>query len=171
MPKRVLFSIATVTLVGVIFVCIYIAAFWGQHSWIASQKAISEDPLTIARAVLREYDIAARVWSVAYHGTLIVSVVCSALSAFILKSDIFFKDKPWKTDVSAALAATAAFVISASEVIGIHDKWQANRGARTELVQMFLLNPDIDKPELRRKLAEIIQRHDQQWVSLPSAGK
>ena len=108
------------------------------------------DQAIVARAILTNYlEIRANAsrWSGVYWGCTFLAALFSALAGLILKLEsIPLAEKPRK-DISAALAVTAAILVTISTSGDFQRKWQANRIAAAELERAgyaFLASGGID---------------------------
>lgn len=110
----------------------------------------------------RHSDTGARLWSTAYHGSGILSILCSSAVAFLAA---FEREQIWAghTAVLAALlSALAAALTGIGTFAGFSRKWRANRATRTALDELIidLSAPDQDMAAMRERYKEIRRRHD-----------
>ena len=90
----------------------------------------------VARALLDNYleqRRTAAVWSGVYWGCAWLSGILSALAGIVLKLESISIDEKIKKDVAALLAASAALLITISTSGDFQRKWQATRGASTDI--------------------------------------
>jgi hypothetical protein len=91
--------------------------------------ASSKDMGHLVLANYYEYRTNSVWWSFAYFGCLFGSAFASALAGVVLKLDVLKNRPALKNDTAAALAATAALLITLSTSGDFQRKWQANRVA------------------------------------------
>ena len=89
--------------------------------------APSKDMGELVLANYGEYRANAVRWSFAYFGCLFGAAFASALAGVVLKLDVLKNRPALKNDMAAALAATAALLITLSTSGDFQRKWQANR--------------------------------------------
>jgi len=102
-----------------------------------------------------------KMWSALYHGSLYVSAISSGAAAVILKLD-FLKGN-YQSDLSAILAGAGAIIVALTAAGSFHTKWRVNRKSRSGLEQLRidLSNPEMDGEQIRTRLKEIVQKHDE----------
>ena len=110
----------------------------------------------------KSYDRWSKTWSFMYQSFLIISALASAGAALVLKLDSM-KDVQYQTDISAILAGLAAVLTTLIAAGGFDRKWRVSRASRNSIEQLKinLTNPDFETGEIRAKLVEILQTHNE----------
>jgi len=128
-------------------------------------NAEATDVAAVIKLVFSEYRSAAKNWSVAFHGGLLLAAFLSAFAGVVVKFDNLGRIDRWRKDVAAGAAALAAFLITISASLDFQRKWQANRlaAAQVEALAYEVLDPQFgaqDAREIRDALREIaLQRN------------
>jgi len=171
---------------GLAILLVAIAAIWAYTTWIESVTrgqaltdalqylidANASEPETgkakVAEAIKSSYlevRANARRWSSVYWGCTFAAAIFSALAGLILKFESLKIDEKWSRDIAAALAVSAAILVTISTSGDFQRKWQANRIAAAEIEHagyVFLerdgANPrsfyaEVGKIQLRRHMA------------------
>jgi hypothetical protein len=101
----------------------------------------------------------ARMWSVAYHGSAAVAILCSGTVTFLAAVERQGMSQPV---LAAILSAIATVSITLSTTLGFPRKWRANRASRTalQLLKVDLTAEDADIATLRERYKEILKTHD-----------
>jgi len=140
MRRRAWFLVAAVTVVGIGVLAVSLnESLKAEPLTNLLQPVISgKDPeqALVASALLDNYleqRRTAAVWSGVYWGFAWLSAVLSALAGLVLKLESFAADEKVKKDLAAALAVTAALLITVSTSGDFQRKWQATRAAATDI--------------------------------------
>ncbi len=138
----------------------------GAGGAVATPVQSADQAAALRREVTQSfawYNRGARLWSVAYHLTQFGSALAGALAALWIKLDVLSRTTDAK-DISAALAASAAVMVTISTTGRFQEKWRANRRARAsvKLLQLDLLGPAVDLEVVREKLKKIIELQSQE---------
>ena len=116
---------------------------------------------TMVERKYNEYRSGAKSWSGVYHGCLFISIIASAVATLFLKLEIL--KNTYQSDIAASLALLAAILTAMTAEGGFNRKWRANRVSRslTEQLRTDTSDPAIDGAQIRKRLNEIIRRHDE----------
>src|SRR6266404_1799368 len=116
---------------------------------------------TMVESKYDEYRSGAKSWSGIYHGCLFASIIASSVATLFLKLEIL--KNTYQSDIAASLALLAAILTAMTAEGGFNRKWRANRVSRslTEQLRTDTSDPAIDGAQIRKRLNEIIRRHDE----------
>jgi uncharacterized membrane protein len=103
----------------------------------------------------------AHLWSLAYHGSAILAILCSGVVAVLAASE---RDGllPHHAIWAALLSFVAAAAVSISTTAGFAQKWRANRATRTALeeLRIDLSAAGADEAAVRERYKAVIRMHD-----------
>jgi hypothetical protein len=111
------------------------------------------------RGALSKAERGAILWSLAHHGSGLLSILASAAAAFLVAT------KPpelagYLAAVIAALSGAAATLTTVSTFTGCAGKWRTNRTTRMHLRLLALDLDDADTEKLQDRFARIIREHE-----------
>jgi hypothetical protein len=108
---------------------------------------------------LRKAGRGAVLWSIAYHGSGILSVMASAGAAFLAATklpELSGTEATW----IAALSGCAATLTTVSTFTGCAGKWRTNRTTRMNLRLLALDRDEADADKLHDRFARIMRDHE-----------
>lgn len=110
------------------------------------------------RKALRKAEWGSRLWSVAHHGSGILSILASAVAAFLVASKKELVDD--QSLAIAALSGLAASLTAISTFAGFSRKWEVNRSTRSALRILKLGLKTEDPAQLREQFRAIMEAHE-----------
>ncbi len=111
------------------------------------------------RDALDKAERGAVLWSMAYHGSGILSILASAGAAFLAATNLPELSGTEATWI-AALSGCAATLTTVSTFTGCSGKWRTNRTTRMNLHLLDLERGNMDADKLHDRFARIMRDHE-----------
>ena len=110
----------------------------------------------------RSEKIWTKLWSFVHHSFLFGAAIISASAALVLQLEADIWGLGYK-NLGTVLAALAALVVVIAGAGGFRRKWRTNRLTRNRLneLMMDLTSPSCNADEIREKLKQIWQKHEE----------
>lgn len=103
----------------------------------------------------REYRGNSIRWSAAYFGCLFGSALLSAMAGLLLKLEVLGSHPKVRNDLAAAMATSAALLVTLSTTGDFQRKWQANRAAAAAMENLAF---ELVRPAATTNLDAILTR-------------
>ena len=103
----------------------------------------------------REYRGNTIKWSAAYFGCLFGSALLSAMAGLLLKLEVLGSHPKVRNDLAAAMATSAALLVTLSTTGDFQRKWQANRAAAAAMENLAF---ELVRPAATTNLDAILTR-------------
>ena len=126
---------------------------------MASAENSTTDLATLVDDALDKAEVGSVLWSIAYNGSGIASILASAGAAFIAAAKLSTLPGTAAAWI-AALSGSAATLTAVSTFTGCARKWRANRTTRMNLRLLKLDLPNGEPDKLRDRFSRIMREHE-----------